>query len=109
MGHDIYGFNHAGDQIAYARFSMGNYNADFLYHVLDANQFNGGVSGLGKSATYSKHQLENAIKMYIEEYGDLESQMVTSGEDWDKKQIADFLINCYKVVEEEGSVTVYFG
>jgi hypothetical protein len=34
MGHDISGFNKEGEEIAYARFSMGNYNATILYDSL---------------------------------------------------------------------------
>lgn len=35
MGHDIVGYNKAGKEIAYARFSMGNPNATVLYTLLN--------------------------------------------------------------------------
>ncbi|MFB3161926.1 hypothetical protein ABLO26_11155 [Neobacillus sp. 179-J 1A1 HS] len=106
MGHDISGFNNTGEEIAYARFSMGNYNSTILYSLLDANQFYAGVSGSGKSTTFSINQLEKALNTYNQLYGNGKS---LSERDWDLKQIQDFIQNCLETAQKEGRVNVYFG
>jgi hypothetical protein len=106
MGHDISGFNNSGEEIAYARFSMGNYNSTILYSLLDANQFYAGVSGSGKSSTFSINQLEKALNTYNQLYGNGKS---LSERDWDLKQIRDFIQNCLATAQKEGRVNVYFG
>lgn len=109
MGHDISGYNKAGDEIAYARFSMGNYNATILYSLLDANDFYAGVSGTGRSTTFSTEQIENALKAYKEFFrtGDSLSGIDLLG--IDQKQILKFILNCLATVQKENSVNVYFG
>ncbi|MFB3169376.1 hypothetical protein P5G62_019895 [Neobacillus sp. 179-C4.2 HS] len=106
MGHDISGFNNTGEEIAYARFSMGNYNSTILYSLLEANQFYAGVSGSGKSTTFSINQLEKALNTYNQLYGNGKS---LSERDWDLKQIQDFIQNCLANAQKEGRVNVYFG
>jgi hypothetical protein len=106
MGHDISGFNNTGEEIAYARFSMGNYNSTILYSLLEANQFYAGVSGSGKSTTFSINQLEKALNTYNQLYGNGKS---LSERDWDLKQIQDFIQNCLQTAQKEGRVNVYFG
>jgi hypothetical protein len=106
MGHDISGLNNTGEEIAYARFSMGNYNATILYSLLDANQFYAGVSGSGKSSTFSIKQIEKALSTYNQLYGNGKS---LSERDWDLKQIQDFIQNCFATAQKEGKVNVYFG
>lgn len=106
MGHDILGFNKAGDEIAYARFSMGNHNATILYSVLDANNYYAGVSGSGGSSTFSIQQMEKALNVYKQIYDNGDS---LSESDFDKKQISNFLLNCLATAKKEGSVGVYFG
>ncbi|MEH7096136.1 hypothetical protein [Neobacillus vireti] len=110
MGHDISGYNKAGKEIAYARFSMGNYNAAILYNVLDANNYYAGVSGSGGSATFSIQQIEKAMNAYKQfcKKGDFS---LTRREffPWDQKQILDFIQNCLTTANNEGSVRVYFG
>jgi hypothetical protein len=109
MGHDISGYNKAGDEIAYARFSMGNYNATILYSLLDANDFYAGVSGTGRSTTFSTEQIEKALKAYKEFFrtGDSLSGIELLG--IDQKQILKFILNCLATVRKENSVNVYFG
>jgi homoserine kinase len=68
MGHDISGYNKAGKEIAYARFSMGNYNATILYNLLDANNYYAGVSGSGDSSIFSIQQIEKAMNVYKQFY-----------------------------------------
>lgn len=110
MGHDISGFNKAGTEIAYSRFSMGNSNAIILYRVFDALDYYAGVSGNGHSSTFSKQQVEKAL----ENLGQLFRVDCTSQENfesmpWDVQQIFDFIINCLGTAQIEGSVKVYFG
>lgn len=109
MGHDISGYNKAGKEIAYARFSMGNYNATILYRLLDAYDFYAGVSGSGRSTTFSTEQIEKALKAYKEFFhtGDSLSGIGLLG--MDQKQILNFIINCLVTAQKENSVKVYFG
>lgn len=109
MGHDILGFNRAGEEIAYARFSMENYNATILYNLLDANNYYAGVSGSGDSSTISKQQMEKALNTYNQLYDNDDSLSESDLLSWDKKQISDFLLNCLATAKKEGSVGVYFG
>src|SRR4051794_10238648 len=109
MGHDISGFNKAGEEIAYARFSMGNYNAHILYSLLDANEYYAGVSGSGDSSTFSIQQIEKALNDYLQFFniGDPLSESDIST--WDQKQIQGFILNCLATAQKEKSVKVYFG
>ncbi|WP_240375241.1 hypothetical protein [Bacillus piscicola] len=110
MGHDICGFNKEGEEIAYARFSMGNYNALTLYKVLDAYEYYGGVSGIGRASNFSTEQMEKAWLAY-EEMANTDTSPSPESKfvEWDKKQISQFIQNCLKTAQEEGSVRVSFG
>jgi hypothetical protein len=108
MGHDISGYNKAGEEIAYARFSMGNYNAITLYSLLEADQFYAGVSGSGGSSTFSIQQIEKALNSYIQLF-DHKKSLSESEIDWDQKQIRSFIANCLATAQKEGNVKVYFG
>jgi hypothetical protein len=107
MGHDIAGYNNAGKEIAYARFSMGNYNATILYSLLDAIKYYAGVSGSGNSSTFSIQQIEKAMNAYKQLYNSNDSSR--SEISWDQKQIQSFIQNCLATAQKEGSVRVYFG
>lgn len=110
MGHDIFGINRAGNEIAYARFSMGNDNALLLYHALEADKYYAGVSGCGQSSTFSVRQIEKAMNTFREwqnEY--IASQSNNEPLPWDLKQTRDFIENCFSTAQKEGSVKVYFG
>ncbi|RDI37933.1 hypothetical protein [Falsibacillus pallidus] len=109
MGHDISGYNHSGKEIAYARFSMGNYNASLLYSFLDALDYHAGASGSGGGSKFSIVQIENALKAYHQYYKKEDTKAEDEFEEWDKKQISDFLQNCLVTAKEEGSVKVLFG
>jgi hypothetical protein len=109
MGHDIYGYNKAGKEIAYARFSMGNYNAIILYDLLDANDYNAGVSGSGDSSTFSIQQVEKAMNTFKQIFGNVDSLSKSDSMDWDQKQILDFIQNCLATAQKDGSVKVFFG
>lgn len=110
MGHDIVGYNQTGVEIAYVRFSMGNRNASLLYSILDANDYDAGVSGSGGSTTFSIKQIENALNAYKEicSKGD-PNQSKSNFEIWDQKQIMNFLVNCLETAQKEASVSVFFG
>ncbi len=109
MGHDIFGFNKAGNEIAYARFNMSNYNATILYIVLDADKYYAGVSGSGDSSTFSIQQMEKALNTYNKLYDNVDSMAESDVFTWDHKQIREFLKSCLATAEKEGSVRVYFG
>jgi hypothetical protein len=109
MGHDISGYNKAGEEIAYARFSMGNYNATILYNLLDANKYYAGVSGTGDSSTFSVQQIEKALSASKRFYKNGDSLSERDFSSWDQKQIQNFIQNCLTTAKIEGSVKVYFG
>ncbi|MFC2948136.1 hypothetical protein [Virgibacillus sediminis] len=109
LGHDISGFNKAGEEVAYARFSMGNYNATILYNLLDANRYNAGVSGSGQSSTFSLDQMERALDSYRKLYENGDPLPENDPLTWDIKQIAEFLLDCLATAKKEGNVGVYFG
>jgi hypothetical protein len=108
MGHDISGFNKIGEEIAYARFSMGNYNACILYNLLDANQYNAGVSGSGRSTTFSIQQIKKALQAYNQFFDNSDSLPEGDILFWDQKQIHKFILNCLATAEKEGKVEVCF-
>jgi hypothetical protein len=109
MGHDIFGFNKAGEEIAYAWFSMGNFNAIILYSLLDANKFYAGVSGTGASTTFSIQQIERALNTYRERFNNGNSLPNRRFLSMDQKQIMNFILNCLETAQKEESVRVYFG
>ncbi|WP_176167199.1 hypothetical protein [Mesobacillus jeotgali] len=109
MGHDIYGLNKAREEIAYARFSMGNHNALLLYRFLDAYQFYAGVSGSGKSSIFSEQQVEKAMDGYKKFFNTGDSPSESDCTSWDQKQILTFIQSCLKTAQKEKSVEVYFG
>lgn len=109
MGHDISGFNKAREEIAYARFSMGNYNATILYSLLEADKFYAGVSGSGDSCTFSIQEVEKALNAYNRLFASGDSRSESEFDSWDQKQILDFIVNCLATAQKEGSVEVYFG
>ncbi|WP_419954577.1 hypothetical protein ACN6MT_01745 [Neobacillus niacini] len=109
MGHDISGYNQAGKEIAYARFSMGNHNATILYRLLDAFDFYSGVSGSGRSTTFSKEQIEKALKAYKEFFRTRDPLANIDLLGIDQKQILKFILNCLATAQKENSVKVYFG
>jgi hypothetical protein len=109
MGHDISGYNKAGEEIAYARFSMGNYNATILYGLLDANDYYAGVSGSGNSSTFSMQQIEKALNSYQQLYSGDSTLLENNYLDYDQKQILNFILSCLATAQKEGSVKVFFG
>ncbi|MCM3125228.1 hypothetical protein QNH36_02135 [Mesobacillus sp. AQ2] len=109
MGHDIYGLNKAREEIAYARFSMGNRNALLLYNLLDSLQFYAGVSGSGKFSTFSLQQIEMAMNDYKKFFKTGDTPSESDCTSWDQKQILKFIQSCLATAQKEDSVEVYFG
>ncbi|WP_187118933.1 hypothetical protein [Bacillus marasmi] len=110
MGHDILGFNQSGEEVAYARFNMWNSNATILYSLLDANNFYAGVSGCGGTSTFSKKQIEKALKKYKHLYKYDDSLLPNDKYlKMDQQQIEDFIKKCLVTAQKEGCVKVYFG
>jgi hypothetical protein len=107
MSHEMVGWNKAGEEVAYARFSMSNSNAFVLYDLLDAHKFNAGVSGSGDGSDYSPGQMEKALNAWKHLYG-TKSKATNGAENWDGKQINEFIVNCLKTSYKEGSVKVVF-
>ncbi|WP_456272485.1 hypothetical protein [Bacillus sp. AK031] len=107
MSHEMLGRNLAGEEVAYARFSMSNSNAFVLYSLLEAHHYNAGVSGSGNSLTYSPLQLEKALTAWKKIYGK-STQSKSGTVNWDGKQINGFIINCLKTAQKEGRVEVIF-
>lgn len=103
------GFNKDGKEIAYIRFTMGDYNAHMLYDILDANEHNGGVSGKGASESYSLSQVKTAFNSYKELNDNGKS---SNGHDdfstWQQKEISKFLTSCINTAQKEKSVTICF-
>jgi hypothetical protein len=108
MGHDISGFNKAGEEIAYARFSMWNHNAIILYHLLESTKYFAGVSGSGRSSNFSIQQIEKALNSYKQFYHQGDSLQENEWRDWDQKQIQNFILNCLATAKNEGNVKVSF-
>lgn len=106
MGHDIYGFNKAGEEIAYLRFGAWNLTASVFYNLLDANEYNAGVSGSGNSTTFSKRQLEKALSTY--EQMCWKSNSRNGFDHWEQKEILSFLAACLETAKKEESVRVVF-
>jgi hypothetical protein len=107
MGHDISGINKAGKEIAYARFSMWNSNAAILYSVFDALEYHAGVSGNGRSSTFSLQQVDKASKNFDQIYPT--SQERIESMPLDHQQIFNFIMNCLETAKKEGNVKIYFG
>ncbi|MCL7745565.1 hypothetical protein [Halalkalibacter alkaliphilus] len=103
MGHDIEGYNKSGEEIAYARFSMGNDNATILYDLLNANDYDGGVSGVGDSSSFSIQQIEKALNEFKQLYDKGDSTLPQNDFlDWDQKQILNFIESCFRTAQKEG-------
>ncbi|WP_453991457.1 hypothetical protein [Bacillus nitroreducens] len=110
MGHDISGINKAGEEIAYARFGMSNYNATILYSLLEANEYYAGVSGSGGISTFSVQQIEKALEEYKKFFNTKDTTLQNNEPtNWDQRQILQFIQNCLATAHKEGSVNVYFG
>ncbi|MED4017621.1 MULTISPECIES: hypothetical protein [Sutcliffiella] len=106
MGHYFSGVDKEGKEIVYAHFHSSNYFAIDLYHLLDANDKNGGVSGIFDSAIYTQEQLEKAKRMYKQNLSN--ERTLCESDIWDKQQILQFIERCLDVARKEGTVKVLF-
>ncbi|RKJ60445.1 hypothetical protein D7X33_27820, partial [Butyricicoccus sp. 1XD8-22] len=88
------GYNKAGEVIANAHFSMGNYNAGILYSLLDSQKFNAGVSGSGDSSVFTIQQIEKALADYKVFINNEEPLIEEDYLNSDQTQILKFIKNC---------------
>lgn len=101
-------FNQNDEEIGYLRFTMGDPSAFLLYDLLDSNEYNGGVSGLGKSTIISLQQIEKAVQTYNltkdrQSYSDISEFRI-----WQYNEIANFLDSCLKTAKIENNIVVLF-
>lgn len=61
MGHDIYAYPKPAKESAYLRRGAFNDDARTIYRLLDAAEYDAGVSGDGSWAIFYRDQLEQAI------------------------------------------------
>lgn len=88
---------------------MSNVNASILYCVLDADEYNGGVSGIGAKVTFSAHQMEKAMDVLLQFYNAGDStELKEASLNMDEEQILNFLLNCLKTAKEEEEVVIVF-
>ncbi|WCF11567.1 hypothetical protein NDS46_29925 (plasmid) [Paenibacillus thiaminolyticus] len=104
MGHDISGFNKRGIEVAYARYGMSNPGARILYKVLNAEDYDGGVSGIGIEKKFNENQIVEAIAKCLT----INWDEVSEG-DYEKEKIEGFLKDCLNTATEEGEVKIFFG
>lgn len=109
MGHDILAVNNAGEEVAFARFSMCNHSATILYSLLNTNNYYAGSSGSGGVVTFTTKQMEMALNGFNQLYDKDEPLSEKNILTWDEKQISEFLLNCLETSKKEGSVVVYSG
>ncbi|WP_062105534.1 hypothetical protein [Bacillus niameyensis] len=111
MGHDISGYNKANEKICYIRFNMSNPTAFLFYKLLDAQDYNGGVSGIGAYETYELPDIEKALDHYYEIFGnegDIIDQKNLDFATWQRREILKFINSCLETAIKEGSVRVAF-
>lgn len=88
---------------------MSNMNASILYQVLGADEYDGGVSGIGATASFSVEQMAKAMAELLKLYNiDDLSKLNKGALDMDKEQILNFISNCLDVAKEEGKVSIAF-
>lgn len=104
MGHDISGYNKKGEEIAYARYSMSNYNADLLYRAFESNDSHGGVSGLGNDKVFILQDVENAKTFF----SNLKDSDFEGDVEYEKEKLDKFIENCLETAKHEGFVRIGF-
>lgn len=110
MGHDIYSYNQEGEILQQVRFTMGDAYAPLFYDLFDAQQYNGGVSGVGATMMLSTSQVEKALERYLQiaDYAFLYQNNKGEILDWQQKEIVKFIETCLEIAREEGEVKVAF-
>lgn len=101
-------FNKNDEEISYLRFTMGDANAFLLYDLLDAHEYNGGVSGLGRSTAISLVQIEKAVHIYNSAIEQQPYDESNEFRNWQHNEIVNFLENCLKTAKKEKNVQVLF-
>lgn len=108
MSHEMVGFNKKKEEIAYLRFSMGNPAALIVYDLLDAQEYNGGVSGIGNSLTVPYLKITSALKNYQILVDSVKVETINEFTKSQLEEIAEFLQQCVKTANEEKAVEVMF-
>ena len=101
-------FNKNDEEISYLRFTMGDMYAFLLYELLDAHEYNGGVSGIGRSTAISLQQIEKAIYVYDSIVEQQPYDESNEFKNWQHNEIVNFLENCLKTAKTEKNVKVLF-
>ena len=101
-------FNNQQEEVAYLRFSMGNPGALLVYELLDAEDFNGGVSGIGSSLTISLSKMEEALKIYQSLWNEEDLHKMNDFSKSLHKEIQQFLTQCVETAIKEKKVEVTF-
>jgi|SRR5690625_4678492 len=101
-------FNDKQEEVAYLRFSMGNPGAILVYELLDAEDFNGGVSGIGRSLTISLSKMEEALQTYQALWNEEDIQKMNDFSKNQHKEIQQFLTRCVETAIKEKKVEVTF-
>lgn len=116
MGHDIIGYNVNKKEIAYARYSMSDQNANLLYKAFDSEKLNHGVSGNGSMQEFDIDDVNKAVRFLGSlDTGDFVAPGgYTTQEDWgfiksEIGKITRFIESCRKAAEEDGIVYIFFG
>ena len=69
MGHDIYLLSEDGTELYYARYAVGNpttRDANSVYSVFGAWEYDGGVSGTGEALVFTRDEIDKLVKKYLE-------------------------------------------
>ena len=106
MGHYFSGVNKEGKEFVYAHFHAFNYFATELYHLLDADDKNGGVSGIFDSAIYTEEQLAQALHKCKQ--NQTKGCTLSEADLLDEQQILQFIEKCLDVAKKEGTAKVLF-
>lgn len=104
MGHDIGGFNKKGEEVAYARYSMSNYNSDLLYRAFSSDEHHAGVSGDGSDKIFTLEQVEMS-KVFFE---NLKDEDFIGDIEYEKEKLKTFIDNCLDTAKEDGIVRIGF-
>ena len=94
MGHDIFGNNKAGEEIAYLRRNAWSGQVHAFYRAIGCSEFDGGCSGIGKEVVFKEGDLKDILEYFPKDLDD---------------DFREFLEKCLKCAKEEEIVVIYFG
>ena len=100
--------NQANQEVAYVRFSMGNYSSIDFYRLFDALQYHGGVSGIGASAKYTVSQVERALQLFQQQFQQKNAKEESDFAAYERREIQTFIENCLSTAKKEGIVRISY-